>query len=338
MGQWKGALEGVVMADEGFWKERIVLLTGASGLVGSWLVEKLLFLGARPVCLVRDRVPDSRFFSEGFAGKVTVAAGELEDRNAIERVINEYEPATIFHLGAQTIVQTANRSPLHTFRANIEGTWNLLEAFRTHGKSVEQVVVASSDKAYGSQKKLPYTEETPLQGKHPYDVSKSCVDLISQSYAATYSLPVVISRCGNFFGGGDLNFNRIVPGTIQSLYKNEAPVIRTDGTYVRDYIYVKDAVSAYLTLAEKFKPSLAGEAFNFSNETQMTTLEIVSLISRLMKKKIAPKVLNSASGEIRDQHLSAKKAREVLGWSAKYGIEDGLKETIEWYTAYFGKK
>jgi CDP-glucose 4,6-dehydratase len=338
MGQRQGALEGVVMPKGGFWKERAVLLTGASGLVGSWLVEELLSQEARLVCLVRDRVPDSRFFSDGFDKKVTVASGELEDRNAIERVINEYEPSTIFHLGAQTIVQTANRSPLHTFRANIEGTWNLLEACRTHGKSVEQVIVASSDKAYGDQTVLPYTEETPLQGRHPYDVSKSCVDLISQSYAATYSLPIAISRCGNFFGGGDLNFNRIVPGTIQSLYKNEAPVIRTDGRYVRDYIYVKDAVSAYVALAEKFKPALSGEAFNFSNEAQMTTLEMVALISALMKKGIAPKVQNNASGEIRNQHLSAKKAREVLCWKAKYGIADGLKETIAWYSAYFGKK
>jgi CDP-glucose 4,6-dehydratase len=321
-----------------FWSGRAVLLTGASGLVGSWLVEDLLSQGAQVVCLVRDSVPDSRFFSDGLDKKVTVASGELEDRNAIERVINEYEPATVFHLGAQTIVQAANRSPIHTFRANIEGTWNLLEACRTHGKSVEQLIVASSDKAYGDQKKLPYTEETPLQGRHPYDVSKSCVDLLSQSYAATYALPIVISRCGNFFGGGDLNFNRIVPGTIQSLYKNEAPVIRTDGKYVRDYIYVKDAVSAYLTLAEKYKPSLCGEAFNFSNEAQMTTLGMVSLISKLMKKSIAPKILNNASGEIRNQHLSAKKAREVLGWKAKYGIEEGLKETIGWYSAYFGKK
>ena len=321
-----------------FWNERPVLLTGASGLVGSWLVEDLLSQGAQVVCLVRDRVPDSRFFSDGLDKKVTVASGSLEDRNACERVINEYEPATVFHLGAQTIVQTANRSPLHTFRANIEGTWNLLEACRTHGKSVEQIIVASSDKAYGEQKKLPYTEETPLQGKHPYDVSKSCVDLISQSYAATYSLPVAISRCGNFFGGGDLNFNRIVPGTIQSLLKNEPPVIRTDGKFVRDYIYVKDAVSAYLTLAEKYKPALCGEAFNFSNEAQMTTLEMVSLISKLMKKNIAPNVQNNASGEIRNQHLSAKKAHEALGWKAAYGIEEGLAETIEWYSAYFGKK
>jgi len=326
------------MASSSFWEGRDVLVTGASGLVGSWLVESLLPKGARVVCLVRDSVPDSRFFSEGFDKKVTVASGELEDRNAIERVMDEYEPATVFHLGAQTIVQTANRSPLHTFRANIEGTWNLLEACRTHGKGLEQVIVASSDKAYGDQKRLPYTEETPLQGRHPYDVSKSCVDLISQSYAATYSLPVAISRCGNFFGGGDLNFNRIVPGTIQSLSKGESPVIRTDGKYVRDYIYVKDAVSAYLALAEKYKPSLCGEAFNFSNEAQMTTLGMVSLISRLMKKKIAPKVLNNASGEIRNQHLSAKKARDVLGWKAEYGIEDGLKETIAWYAAYFGKR
>ena len=321
----------------GFWKGRTVMITGASGLVGSWLVEELLSLGAKPVCVLRDRVPDSRFFSEGFAEKVVVASGDLQDSHSLERTMNEYEPQTVFHLGAQTIVQTANRSPVHTFRANIEGTWNLLEAARTHGKSVEQLVVASSDKAYGEQDKLPYTEATPLQGSHPYDVSKSCADLISQAYAKTYGMPITISRCGNFFGGGDLNFNRIVPGTIQSLWKGEAPVIRTDGKFVRDYIYVKDAVSAYTTLAEKYNKGMEGEAFNFSNEVQMNTLDMVKLISRLMKKEIAPKILNNASGEIRNQHLSAAKAREKLGWKAVHGIEGGLKETIAWYLSYFGK-
>lgn len=324
-------------AKSGFWKGRTVMVTGASGLVGSWLVEELLSLGAKPVCVLRDHVPDSRFFSEGFSERAVVASGDLEDGHSLERTMNEYEPQTLFHLGAQTIVQTANRSPVQTFRANIEGTWNLLEAARTHGKSVEQIVVASSDKAYGEQAKLPYTEETPLQGSHPYDVSKSCADLISQAYAKTYGMPVAISRCGNFFGGGDLNFNRIVPGTIQSLWKNEAPVIRTDGKFVRDYIYVKDAVSAYTTLAEKYRKGMEGEAFNFSNEAQMTTLDMVRLISRLMKKDIAPRILNNASGEIRNQHLSARKAREKLGWKAVHGIEGGLKETIGWYLSYFAK-
>ena len=321
------------MAD--FWKSRSVLVTGASGLVGSWLVEELLRQGAQVACLVRDTVPDSRFFSEGLSSKVVLVRGELEDRSAIERAINEYEPATIFHLGAQAIVQAANRSPAHTFRANIEGTWNLLEAARLHDQSIKQIIVASSDKAYGEQEKLPYTEQSPLQGTHPYDVSKSCADLISQAYAKTYAMPISISRCGNFFGGGDMNFNRIVPGTIRSLWNNEAPVIRSDGKFIRDYIYVKDAVSAYCTLAEKFSPQLSGEAFNFSNELQMDVLEMTLLISKLMKRSIKPKILNTASGEIRNQHLSAKKAREVLGWKAKYGIEDGLRETIEWYSSYF---
>ncbi len=323
------------MASKSFWKSRTVLLTGASGLVGSWLVEELLSQGASPVCLVRDRVPGSRFFSEGMSDRVVLAQGDLCDLQSIERTINEYEPATIFHLGAQAIVQAANRSPLHTFRVNIEGTWNLLEAARRHDQSIEQIVVASSDKAYGEQKKLPYTEETPLQGSHPYDVSKSCADLLSQSFAKTYSMPIAISRCGNFFGGGDLNFNRIVPGTIRSLCHGEQPVIRTDGKYVRDYIYVKDAVSAYTILAEKYSGSLRGEAFNFSNEMQMTTLEMVESIRKLMKKDIKPKILNNASGEIRKQHLSAAKARKVLGWKSAYGIEGGLKETIAWYYSYF---
>lgn len=320
-----------------FWKGRTVMVTGASGLVGSWLVEFLLSQQAKPICLVRDSVPDSRFFSEGISEKAVVVHGGLEDIFLLERAINEYEPQTLFHLGAQTIVQTANRSPLHTFKANIEGTWNLLEAARRHDHSLKQIVVASSDKAYGEQAVLPYTEDMPLQGAHPYDVSKSCADLISQSYAKTYSMPITISRCGNFFGGGDMNFNRIVPGAIQALFHNKAPQIRTDGKFVRDYIYVKDAVSAYACLAEKYDARLQGQAFNFTNGMQMNTLQMVEAISRLMKKQIPPKILNNASNEIRDQHLSPKKAQKVLGWQAKYGIEDGLKETIDWYASYFGK-
>ncbi len=325
------------VTESNFWKNRTVLITGASGLVGSWLVDTLLAKKAKPVCLIRDYIPDSRFFSDGISKKVNIVSGNLEDIFLLERTINEYEPQTLFHLGAQTIVQTANRSPIHTFKANIEGTWNLLEAARRHDHSLEQIVVASSDKAYGEQVKLPYTEEMSLHGSHPYDVSKSCADLISQAYAKTYSMPITISRCGNFFGGGDLNFNRIVPGTIRSLYQNAAPEIRTDGKFIRDYIYVKDAVSAYLTLAEKYNKSIMGEAFNFTNELQMDTLEMVSRISRMMGKSIAPKILNNASGEIRDQHLSSKKAQKILGWKAQYGIDEGLMETISWYSSYFEK-
>lgn len=323
----------MLMAD--FWKDRTVFITGASGLIGSYLVEELLNYDANIICLVRDRVPSSRFFSDGFYKKVICANGSLEDFFTLERIINEYEPKTIFHLGAQTLVQTANASPISTFRANIEGSWNLLESARLHDKSIEQIIVASSDKAYGEQEILPYTEEMSLKGRHPYDVSKSCTDLISATYAKTYSLPISISRCGNFFGGGDLNFSRIVPGTIKSLYQNQQPLIRSDGQYIRDYIYVRDAVSAYLTLAEKYSAKIRGEAFNFSNEIQMTTLEMVELITKLMKCKIKPKILNNASSEIRNQHLSSKKAHSVLSWSAKYGIKDGLIETIDWYKKYF---
>lgn len=324
------------MDSSSFWQGRRVLISGATGLVGSWLVEALLEKRAEPVCLVRDYVPDSRFFDEGMDKKVRVVRGCLEDFWTLERTINEYEPQTIFHLGAQTLVPMANRSPLPTFEANIRGSWNLLEACRLHEKEISAIVVASSDKAYGEQEKLPYTEDMALQGRHPYDCSKSCTDLIAQTYAATYGLPVTISRCGNFFGGGDLNFNRIVPGTIKLLRNNERPVVRSDGKMIRDYIYVKDAVSAYLTLAEKYTPKMKGEAFNFSNETQKNVLELVELISKLMgKSKIAPIVENKPVHEIRAQHLSAAKARKVLGWKAQYGLEDGLKETIGWYSAYF---
>lgn len=322
-----------------FFEGRRIMATGASGLVGSHLVQELLKQGAQVTCIVRDYVPDSAFFSTGLDRKVNVVRGSLEDYWTLERAINEYEPQTVIHLGAQALVPMANRSPLPTFEANVRGTWNLLEACRMHKGSLETVVVASSDKAYGEQEKLPYTEETPLHGLNPYDASKSCTDLIAQTYAKTYGLPVAISRCGNFFGGGDLNFNRIVPGTIKSLYHGEAPLIRSDGKYIRDYIYVKDAVSAYMELAEKYTDKIRGEAFNFSNEQKMDVLALVSLISKLMgKEKLKPKVLNQPLAEIRAQHLSAAKAHKVLGWKAKYGIEEGLKETIGWYSDFFARK
>ncbi len=326
------------MASSAFWKGKRALVTGASGLVGSWLVEELLERGAEPVCLVRDHVPGSRFLDEGFDKRVRCVRGSLEDYWVLERTINEYEPQVVFHLGAQTLVPQANRSPLPTFEANIRGTWNLLEACRVHEKEIANIVVASSDKAYGEHENLPYTEDMALQGRHPYDCSKSCADLIAQTYAQTYGLPVTISRCGNFFGGGDLNFNRIVPGTIKLLRNNERPIVRSDGKMIRDYIYVKDAVSAYLTLAEKYNPKMKGEAFNFSNETQKNVLELVELIAKLMgKTKITPIIENKPVHEIRAQHLSAKKAREILGWKAQYGLEEGLKETIKWYSRYFDR-
>ena len=319
-----------------YFSDKNVLVTGATGLVGSWFTTNLVSKKALVVAFVRDFVPASMFFSESASPSVTVVHGNLEDICSLERTINEYNIEVVIHLGAQTIVGTANTSPLSTFKSNILGTWNVLEACRLHDKTVKSIVIASSDKAYGDQDTLPYTEDSPLQGKNPYDASKSCADLLAQSYGKTYALPIGISRCGNFFGGGDLNFSRLVPGTIKSLYQNQAPVIRSDGKSVRDYIYIKDAVHAYCTLAEKTETQrFHGEAFNFSNEIQLNVLEMVNRITKLLgKTNIQPIVKNEAINEIKNQHLSAKKAKAVLGWKSQWGIEDGLKETIPWYVNY----
>lgn len=315
------------------WRGRNVFVTGASGLLGSWLVERLLADDATVTCLVRDWVPASRLVAAGLLERTTVVRGELEDHALLVRALNEYEIDSVFHLGAQTIVGTSARSALSTFEANIRGTWNLLEACRTNARLVKRIVVASSDKAYGSHDRLPYTEDMPLQGRYPYDVSKSCSDLIALSYYHTYGLPVAITRCGNLFGGGDLNFNRLVPGTIRAVLRGEAPVIRSDGKYVRDYFYVRDAVEAYLCLADRLPDAAcAGQAFNFGAEQPLSVLELVSLILKLMgRPELTPIVLNEASNEIRQQHLDCTKARRVLGWQPHYSLEEGLRETIEWY-------
>jgi len=253
-----------------FWKKRNVLVTGATGLLGSWLIEELLKMGVNVTCLLRDWVPGSKLVSSGLLMQTNIVHGELEDYAVVLRAMNEYEIDTVFHLGAQTIVGTASRSPLSTFESTIRGTWNLMEACRACSKLIKRVVVASSDKAYGAHDQLPYTEKTSLQGRFPYDVSKSCADLISFSYFYTYRIPVAVTRCGNLFGGGDLNFNRLIPGTIRSALQDEAPIIRSDGKFIRDYFYVKDAVNAYLQLAENLPDErFAGQAFNFGNDTSM---------------------------------------------------------------------
>ncbi len=318
-----------------FWRDRPVFVTGGCGLVGGRLVERLLEKHAQVVCLVRDWGPQSELLVK-MQGRVVLVRGELEDQALLERVLGEYEIDTVLHLAAQTIVGIANRNPLSTFASNIQGTWSLLEACR-RSPMVKQVVVASSDKAYGDQKKLPYTEETPLQGTHPYDVSKSCADLIAKTYAVTYGLPVAITRCGNFYGGGDLNWNRIVPGTIRSVLRGEAPVIRSDGKSIRDYFYVEDGAAAYLLLAEALAadPALRGEAFNFSNELQITVLELTRNILSLMGSKLKPVIRNEARNEIIHQYLSASKARRVLGWKPLFTLDEGLKETIQWYRSHF---
>jgi len=318
-----------------FWRDRRVLVTGATGLVGAWLLKRLVKAQADVVCLVRDWTPQSEFIRSGDIESTTVVRGDICDQDCLERVLGEFEIETVIHLAAQTIVGIANRNPGSTFEANIAGTWKLLEACRRSPK-VSQIVLASSDKAYGDAKKLPYTEDTPLAGMHPYDVSKSCGDLIAQTYANSYGLPVCITRCGNFYGGGDLNWNRIIPGTVRSVIRGKAPVIRSDGSFVRDYFYVEDGAAAYMHLAEQMaeRPELSGEAFNLSTEIQVSVLELVERVLKVMGTSVEPVVLGEASNEIKHQYLDAAKARKLLKWSPLYSLEEGLTRTIEWYTNY----
>ena len=318
-----------------FWRDRPTLVTGATGLVGGWLVKSLVASGADVVCLVRDWIPDCELVRSGQLDKVKIVRGDICDQAMMERALGEYEIDTVIHLAAQTIVGIANRNPVSTFEANIAGTWRLLEACRRSPK-VKQIVIASSDKAYGDQDILPYDETTPLQGQHPYDVSKSCADLISTTYANSYDLPVTITRCGNFYGGGDLNWNRIVPGTIRSILRGQAPVIRSDGSFVRDYFYVEDGAAAYMLLAEKLaqNPELRGEAFNFSNELQVTVLELTHKILEQMGSDLKPDVRNEASNEIKHQYLSAAKAKRMLDWEPLYTLDSALQQTIRWYTDF----
>jgi CDP-glucose 4,6-dehydratase len=325
------------MTSNGFWLDRPVFVTGATGLVGGWLVRRLLDAGADVVCLVRDWVPQSELVRGQLLEQVKVVRGDVGDQALLERSLGEYEIDTIIHLAAQTIVGIANRNPVSTFETNIGGTWALLEACR-RSPTVKQIVIASSDKAYGDHEVLPYTEDAPLQGVHPYDVSKSCADLLAQSYAVTYGLPVAITRCGNFYGGGDLNWNRIVPGTIRSILRGQRPVIRSDGQYVRDYFYAEDGAMVNMTLAENLArdPDLRGQAFNFSNEIQVTVLELVERLLRLMNSKLEPEVRSEATNEIRHQYLSAAKAREKLNWQPQFTLDEGLRRTIDWYKAFLG--
>ncbi len=320
-----------------FWHDRPVFLTGGTGLVGGWLLRRLVEAGANVVCLVRDWVPQSEAVRTGLLERVRVVRGDICDQACLERIIGEYEVRTVLHLAAQAIVGISNRNPTSTFETNIRGTWTLLEACR-RSPTVTSVVVASSDKAYGDQVRLPYDEEAPLRGQHPYDVSKSCADLIAHSYAVTFDLPVSVTRCGNFYGGGDLNWNRIVPGTIRSVLRGDRPVIRSDGKFVRDYFYVEDGAAAYMLLAEQLdqRPELRGQAFNFSNELQVTVLELAQRILSRMGSALEPDVRDEASNEIRVQYLSAAKAKATLGWSPLYDLEVGLDRTIAWYRKFLG--
>lgn len=330
------AVEGVDIVTS--WTSRRVLVTGATGIVGSWLVRQLVDDGAFVVALIRDMNPQSELIRSGLWTRITVVNGALEDYSAVERAVVEHDIDSVFHLAAQAIVTTALRSPLATFESNIRGSYNLLEACRVHSDVVKRVVVASSDKAYGESPTLPYTEDMPLDGRHPYDVSKSCTDLLALTYAHTYRLPVIVARCGNIYGGGDLNWSRIVPGTIRSVLRNERPVIRSDGKFIRDYIYVRDVVDAYLTLGNHVSVERGiGQAFNFSPESRVSVLEITRQIQQLMERTdLEPIVLNQAKAEIPNQYLDSTKAHRELGWSPRYTLESGLRETIEWYRDFLG--
>jgi CDP-glucose 4,6-dehydratase len=323
-----------------FWEQRNVFVTGATGLLGSWLTAELLARGARPVCLVRDWVPDSEAVSSGTLSQCRQVHGSLEDHELMVRALNEYEIDTVFHLGAQTIVGTASRSALSTFESNIRGTWSLLEAARQLMPKVERVIVASSDKAYGAHPNLPYREDTPLIGRFPYDVSKSCADLIAQSYYHSFRLPVAVTRCGNLYGGGDLNFNRLIPGTIRSALRDESPVIRSDGSFIRDYFFVADAVDAYLQLAERVPgDGFTGEAFNFGNETPFSVIEVANRILGAMgKSHLRLTILSQATNEIPQQFLDCTKARTLMNWHPQHDFSASLDLTIEWYREWMSRQ
>lgn len=318
-----------------FWQDKRVFITGAAGLLGSWLTAELLNQGADIVGLIRDRVPQSPLVLTSNISRINIVHGDICDYALMERVIAEYEVDTIFHLAAQTQVGIANRAPVSTFETNIKGTWVVLEAAR-HNPTVERVLVASSDKAYGDQTELPYHEDSPMQGLHPYDVSKSCADLIARTYANTYDLPVTVTRFANLYGGGDLNWNRLIPGTMRSVLRGERPIVRSDGTFKRDYIYVRDAVRGYMMLAEQSDQSaVSGEAFNFGLDCPISVLEVINSIIALSDyPDLEPIILDEVEHEIQDQYLSSEKVGQVVGWEPQYTLETGLKETMDWYQTF----
>ncbi len=310
-------------------------MTGCAGLLGSWLAAELVESGAGVVGLIRDRVPESQLIRSATRDRIDIAHGDICDYPLMERIIAEYEIDTVFHLAAQTIVGIANRAPLSTFETNIRGTWMVLEAARRN-PTVKRVVVASSDQAYGTHAELPYREDTPLQAQHPYGVSKSCADLIARTYAHTYAMPIAVTRCVNLYGGGDLNWNRLVPGTMRSLLQGQRPVVRSDGTLKRDYIFVRDAVCGYLMVAQQLdRDEVRGQAFNFGVDKPLSVLDMISSIIQVSgNPHLEPIILNQARNEIREQFLSSEKASQVLGWRPRYNLKSGLVETYSWYREF----
>jgi len=323
--------------DTGFWLDRPVFVTGCTGILGSWVTIALVDAGAAVTGLVRDEVPFTHLRRSGYQGRIRVVRGDVTDYELVERALNEYEIDTVFHLAAQTIVTIASRAPLSTFETNIKGTWTVLEAARRAPKT-KCIIVASSDKAYGAHEDLPYTEDVPLQGCYPYDVSKACADRIAHSYGVSFGLPVSVTRCANLYGGGDLNWSRLVPGTIRSVLRGRPPVIRSDGTLLRDYLYIPDAVDGYLRLAELMEsPDVQGEAFNFGTDDPKSVMEVVQAIIDVSDEPtLEPLVLGEAKNEIQEQYLDSSKARQLLGWAPQHSLRAGLRATLAWYRDFLG--
>ena len=319
-----------------FWTARRAFVTGAAGFIGSHVARHLAEQGAEVVCLERDSVRANPLEMLGVRPRVTVVSGALEDGALMERILNEYEIDAVFHLAAQGLIGIANRSPLSTLESNIRGTYTLLEACRRR-PTVRRIVVASSDKAYGSHENLPYTEEYALLGQFPYDASKACVDILTRSYAHTCGVPATVTRAANAYGFGDLNFSRIVPSTMVSVLRNEPPVLRSDGKAVRDFVYVEDLARGYLLLAEHIEET-AGEAFNLGSGEQVQILDLVNRIIRLggKEKQLLPRILGEGKlpGEIEKQYISSEKIFARIGWRPQVSLEEGLRRTMEWYRTH----
>ncbi|MEK6809720.1 MAG: SDR family NAD(P)-dependent oxidoreductase [Nanoarchaeota archaeon] len=321
------------------WRDQKVLVTGAAGFVGGWLAKTLADKGAQVVVLVRDEKKYSALDLHDLREKVITIKGDVADYHLIKRILNEHSISFCFHLAAQAIVGIANRSPLSTFETNIKGTWTLLEAIReVNNPHFQGIIVASTDKAYGVHEQLPYTEESELKGLYPYDASKVCADVLARCYAVAYNMPVAVTRKANVYGGGDLNLSRIVPDAIRCLVQGQELLIRSDGTPERDYLYIKDAVAGYIILAENMnKPEVRGQAFNFSSGKPVSVLQLVNVIAKTYGVDIQPKILGQAKNEIDRQFLANGKAKAVLGWAPQYSLDDGMKETVEWYKEHFKK-
>jgi CDP-glucose 4,6-dehydratase len=328
-----------VKMNSAFWKDKKVVITGFEGFLGANLTRELLKEGALVIGIDSKTNRKDTLFTKDDYKRITVIQADVADFELVKKIIFRNKIQVVFHLAAEAIVDRSFENPLNTFTSNIEGTWNILEASRQAGKNIEAVIIASSDKAYGSHEKLPYTESSSLKGSHPYDVSKSCADLISYTYAKSYNMPVAVTRCGNIYGPGDFNFSRIIPDTIRCALTGNCFLIRSDGKFLRDYVYVDDIVNAYLTLATKMNIlDLQEKTFNFSNNHPYSVLEVVKMIYDLIGRKPDYKILNKSKHEIRNQYLSSQKALRILGWKPEFSLRQGLERTISWYRDYLNVK